>query len=592
MMGIMRIEDYALIGNLRTAALVSKDGSIDWLCMPHFDSNACFASLLGTPENGRWLLRPEEYTTTRRRYREDSLVLETDFENEQGSVRITDCMLPGEGQPSILRMVEGLEGGVDMKMELTLRMDYGSIIPWVTRLPFGGIKAIAGPDAIRLKAAVPLEGKDYKTFAHFRVEKGRRLPFVLSWAPSNMPSPPEIENPPSAIESATLWWRNWMRRCTYQGPYKEAVHRSLITLKALTYQPTGGMVAAATTSLPEALGGSRNWDYRFCWLRDATATLTSLLRGGYRDEALQWRDWLLRAIAGHPSDIRIMYSIDGAKRLPELELHWLAGYEKSKPVRTGNAASVQRQLDVFGGVMETFQRSRVGGLEHDQVAWNVQQKLVELVEKIWREPDHGIWEVRGKPQNFTYSKVMAWQAMDRAVTGVRQHGLKGNADHWQRIANEIHAEVCDKGFNSKMGSFVQAFGSDNLDASLLLLPMTGFIKAGDERMKGTVRAIEKSLLKNGVVLRYQTERTNDGLSGVEGAFLACTFWLADNLLLQGRLAEGKAIFEELLALRNDVGLLAEEYDPAAKRMLGNFPQAFSHLSLLHTAFLLEDIEQH
>lgn len=584
----MRIDDYAIIGNLRTAALVSRSGSVDWLCLPRFDSPACFAALLGTPDNGRWLIQPDAEFTVERRYRGDSLVLETDFTCAGGKVRLVDSMLPLRGHAAVVRIVRGLSGRVPMKMELLLRMDYGSIIPWVTRLPFGGIKAVAGPDTIRLKTSVPTTGRNYTTHAAFEIHEGERLPFVLSWAPSHEPAPPEIENPADAVEEAALWWMNWAGRSNYQGRYEEAVTRSLITLKALTYQPTGGMVAAATTSLPEQLGGVRNWDYRYCWLRDATETLSALLLAGYNNEALRWRDWLLRSVAGHPTDIRIMYSLEGGKRLTELELPWLAGFAGSQPVRIGNAACEQRQLDVFGGIMRTFQLSRESGLEHDDVAWSVQQKLLGLIEQIWREPDHGMWEVRGPMQHFTYSKVKAWQALHNAVQGVAKHSLAGDAARWSKVAAEIHQDVCEKGFDAQRGTFTQAYGSPNLDASLLLIPSTGFLPATDPRMAGTVRAVQQRLMHHGLLLRYDSGETNDGLPENEGAFIACTFWLADNLILQGRVEEGRALFERLLELRNDVGLLSEEYDPVRKNMLGNFPQAFSHLSLLHTAFLLSE----
>jgi len=582
----MRLEDYALLGNCQSAALVSSDGSIDWLCFPRFDSPACFAALLGDADNGRWMLRPREYLMVSRKYRQGTLILETEFRTAQGAVRIIDCMLPDVEVPTLIRMVEGIEGKVRMMMELVIRFDYGSIIPWVTRNPFGGVKAVAGPDTVRLRTTVPLTGQNLKTYADFEVSEAERIPFVMTWTPSHAATPSEIENPDEAITHCTSWWQEWISRCSYEGRYEDAVHRSLITLKALTYNRTGGMVAAPTTSLPEDLGGVRNWDYRYCWLRDSTFTLYSLLIAGYREEARGWKEWLLRAVAGTPSQVNVMYGLRGERRLTEFELPWLKGYEGSRPVRVGNGAHNQLQLDVFGELLDSFHVGRLTGLDTDKASWRVESKLVEFVEEAWKRPDSGIWEVRGPEQHFTHSKVMAWVAVDRAVKAVEQFGYEGPLERWKKVAAEMHAEICEKGFDAELGSFVQAYGSKTLDASLLLMALVGFLPADDARIKGTVNAIQKRLTRNGFVLRYSTSETADGLTGDEGAFIACTLWLADNLILQGRVEKAGEIFERVCSIRNDVGLLAEEYNTGLDRMVGNFPQAFSHVALINTAFNL------
>jgi GH15 family glucan-1,4-alpha-glucosidase len=577
-----RIEDYGMIGDCHTAALVSRDGSIDWLCAPRFDSGACFAALLGTPENGHWRIAPAEpVRRTRRAYREGTLVLETELETASGTVALVDCMPPRTVNADVVRVVEGRGGRVPMRLELVVRFDYGSIVPWVRRVS-GGIRATAGPDTLYCQSPVPLRGEDLRTVADFAVGAGERLGFTLTWAPTVAPAP-EVKDPEQALRETESWWREWSGRCRYEGPWREEVLRSLITLKALTYAPTGGLVAAPTTSLPERIGGERNWDYRHCWLRDATFTLYALLTGGYVDEARAWRAWLLNAVAGTPSQLQIMYGVRGERRLPELELGWLPGYEGSRPVRTGNAAARQHQLDVFGEVMDALHFARRAGLEPDQAAWAVQRALLEYLETDWEKPDEGIWEVRGPRRHFVYSKVMAWVAMDRAVHAVERSGLPGDADRWRRAREAIHEQVCREGFDPQLNSFVQYYGAKSLDASLLMIPLVGFLPARDPRVLGTVDAIQRRLTRDGFVERYATAAGLDGLSPGEGVFLLCTFWLADNLALQGRADEAKELFERLLALRNDVGLLSEEYDTGARRMLGNFPQAFSHVGLINTA---------
>jgi GH15 family glucan-1,4-alpha-glucosidase len=578
----LRIEDYALIGDCHTAALVGRNGSIDWLCFPRFDSGACFAALLGTEENGRWLLAPAgKIKNIRRRYREGTLVLETDYETEDGAVTVVDCMPPRSKEPDLVRLVVGQRGQVRMGMQLVIRFDYGSIIPWVRRTETG-IRAVAGPDTLMLHTDVALRGEDFTTTAEFTVSAGERIPFVLMWHPSHEETPPMIDAQ-ETITQTERWWQDWSNRCTYQGPWRDAVVRSLITLKALTYAPTGGIVAAPTTSLPEKLGAVRNWDYRFCWLRDATFTLYALIHGGYTEEAECWRGWLLRAVAGNPSQINIMYGLAGERRLTEFEVGWLPGYEKSAPVRIGNAAHRQFQLDVYGEVMDALHLARRAGLKPDENAWRVQEALIEFVESAWNEPDEGIWEVRGPRRNFTHSKIMAWVAVDRTVKAIERFGFDGPLEHWRKLRTTIHEEVCRKGFNSERNSFVQCYGGTNLDASLLMIPLVGFLPASDTRVAGTVEAIERDLLKDGFVTRYDTKEEIDGLPPGEGAFLPCTFWLADDFALLGRRDEALRLFKRLLALRNDLGLLSEEYDPAECRFLGNFPQAFSHVSLINTA---------
>jgi GH15 family glucan-1,4-alpha-glucosidase len=581
----MLIEEYALVGDLQTAALVGRDCSIDWLCFPRFDSGACFAALLGSEQHGRWLLTPKgEVTRTERRYREDTLVLETELTTADGVVRIVDFMPPRGNYPDIVRVVEGMSGRVPMRMQLVIRFDYGSIVPWVVRRS-GAVKAIGGPDSLILRTPVPTRGKDLTTVAEFEVGSGDWIPFVLTWHPSHDPSPEPID-PAVALRETIAFWAEWSGRATYSGSWRDAVMTSLRVLKAMTYAPTGGIVAAPTTSLPEQLGGVRNWDYRYCWLRDATFTLYSLMLAGYKDEAMSWRDWLLRAIAGDPSQLRIMYGPGGERRLPETELEWLPGYEDSKPVRVGNAASRQRQLDVYGEVLDSFWFSRRLGIPANDAAWDIGVKLLEYLESSWREPDEGIWEIRGTPRDFTYSKVMAWVAFDRIVKSIELGWRKGDdLDRWKRAREEVRTEILEKGYDSDRGAFVQHFGSKELDASTLMLPLVGFLPATDKRMVGTIEAIQRELTRGGLVFRYASDGAEsvDGLPRGEAAFLPCTFWLADNLALLGRRAEARALFEHLLALRNDLGLLSEEYDVNAKRLVGNFPQAFTHVALVNTA---------
>jgi GH15 family glucan-1,4-alpha-glucosidase len=579
------IEDYALIGDTRTAGLVGKNGSIDWLCLPRFDSGACFASLLGDKRHGRWLIAPAgEVRETTRRYREGTLVLETEFKTDTGVVRIIDCMPPGESIPNVLRMVEGISGQVAMRMELVIRFDYGWIVPWVRKVQ-GALIAVAGPDALALRTPVSLHGEDLTTSAEFSVNAGERVPFILSWFLSHE-QPHQEEDVATMLAESENWWRKWSARCTYQGPWREAVIGSLVTLKALTYLPTGAIVAAPTTSLPEALGGVRNWDYRYCWLRDATFTLYSLLLSGYREEACAWRDWLVRTAAGSPAQLQVLYGVGGERRLPELALDWLPGYANSRPVRIGNAAASQLQLDVYGEVCDALYQARKVGIDPDPFAWSVVKALLDFLESEWQQPDEGIWEVRGPRQHFTHSKMMAWVAFDRAAKIAEHVGGEVTTGHWRRMADTIHKEVCTRGFDAEKRAFTQAYGSKTLDASLLMMALVGFLPPTDERVVGTVRAIERELLRDGVVLRYRTEESDDGLPPGEGAFLACSFWLADNYALMGRHDEACALFQHLLSLRNDVGLLAEEYDPNNRRLLGNFPQAFSHVGLVNTAFNL------
>ena len=582
------IEDYGLIGDLETAALVDRRGSIDWLCVPRFDSAAIFAALLGSSENGRWTIRPEgDFDSVGRRYRNDTLVLDTELETSSGVVRLIDFMPPRELRPEVVRIVEGVRGRVRMEMELVLRFDYGSLVPWVRNVD-GTLVAIAGPDAVVLHTPVELEGRDLRTYASFTVSEGDRIPFVLGWTPSHEPLPSGTD-PETALARTVSFWEEWAARCTYEGRWHDAVHRSLVTLKALTYAPTGGIVAAPTTSLPEAIGGVRNWDYRFCWLRDATLTLLALVRAGYIEEAGAWRDWLLRAIAGSPADVQIMYGVAGERRLPEMELSWLDGYEHSQPVRIGNGASNQLQLDVYGEVVEALYRARKQGLEASDPAWALTKKIFEWLETGWRHEDEGIWEVRGPRRHFTHSKVMAWVAFDRAVKTVEKLGRDGPVDRWRAAREEIKTEVLREAFNVELGSFVQYYGADRLDASLLLIPLVGFLPATDERVVGTVRAIERGLLRDGFVERYRADVENvsvDGLPPGEGVFLPCSFWLVAVLAQQGRRDEAVALFERLLALRNDLGLISEEYEPGLRRLVGNFPQAFTHLALVETAFTL------
>jgi GH15 family glucan-1,4-alpha-glucosidase len=579
------IEDYALIGDCHTAALVGRDGSIDWLCFPRFDSGACFAALLGTPQHGRWLVAPTGHVrSTTRSYRGDTLVLDTTFETDEGAVTVTDCMPVRSNQADLVRLVRGVRGRVRMRTELIVRFDYGSITPWVRR-ENGGVRAIAGPDTIEVRTPVVLHGEHWTTVGEFDVEDGQEVPFVLHWHRSHDEAPPSLDAG-EAVQATVDWWSEWAARCTYTGEYREAVVRSLITLKALTYAPTGGIVAAATTSLPEHIGGTRNWDYRYCWLRDATFTLMALIQCGYTDEARAWRKWLLRAVAGRGDELHIMYGLAGERRLPEMELPWLPGYEGSLPVRIGNAAYSQFQLDVFGEVLDCLHLGRHYGLRDGMQDWRIERELLARLEDVWREPDEGIWEVRGPQRHFTHSKLMAWVAFDRAVKDVERFGLDGPVDRWRTLRDTLHAEICARGFNHQRNTFVQSYGSTEVDAALLVIPEVGFLPADDPRVVGTVAAIEDDLLRHGFVDRYRTASGVDGLPHGEGAFLLCTFWLADNYALMGRTAEARAVFERLLAARNDVGLLAEEYDPVVRRQLGNFPQAFSHLGLINTALNL------
>jgi GH15 family glucan-1,4-alpha-glucosidase len=583
----LRIEDYALIGDTHSAALVGNNGSIDWLCLPRFDSEACFARLLGDEDNGYWRIAPcdPDYQVTRR-YIGDSLVLETDFECATGAVRVTDCMPIREDHPQVVRVVRALFGRVDMRMDLVMRPGYGNLIPWVRRAD-GLLVAVSGPDALALWTPVHTQGENMTTVAEFTVGADEHVPFVLIWYPSNDPTPRPVDAR-YAVTDTEMWWQEWSSICTYQGEWRPQVLRSLITLKALTYHPTGGIVAAPTTSLPETLGGERNWDYRYCWLRDATLTLESLMRGGYHDEALDWRDWLLRAVAGDVSQLQIMYGPAGERRLSEWTVDWLSGYEGSAPVRVGNAASGQFQLDVYGEVMSALYEACAVGGPMSRSAWDLQRALVQFVEDNWTEPDEGIWEVRGPRRHFTHSKVMAWVAMDRAVRTATEFGQDGPVDRWSAVRDQIHEEVCAKGYDDDLGAFTQYYGSASLDASLLMMPLVGFLGATDERVRSTIEAIERDLTEDGFVLRYRTEDSGavDGLQGHEGAFLACSFWMADCLHLIGRHDDAHALFERLLALSNDVDLLAEEYDVRAGRLVGNFPQAFSHVSLVNAAYNL------
>jgi GH15 family glucan-1,4-alpha-glucosidase len=580
-----RIEDYALIGDCRTAALVGRDGSIDWFCCPRFDSEACFAALLGSSDHGRWLIAPKAKANVTRRYRPDTLVLETNFETTDGAVTLIDFMPMHGRHSSIVRLVKGIRGKVRMRAELILRFGYGAIMPWVTRLEDGTLRAIAGPDMVLVRTPVHLAGKDMTTIGEFTVDQGETVPFVLNYLPSHRPLE-EAFDPARALADTETFWRDWSAKCRPAGPWSDAVKRSMITLKALTYAPTGGMVAAPTSSLPECLGGSRNWDYRFCWLRDATLVLLGAMNAGYFEEAQAWREWLLRAVAGSPQQLQIMYGIAGERRLAEWEAPWLPGYEQSAPVRFGNAAHGQLQLDVFGEIMDVHHQARRAGLSTNESGWEAQLAFLDYLAKIWKLPDHGIWESRGEPQHFTHSKVMAWVAFDRSIKSAEMFGLEGPLDDWRKLREEIFEEVCSRSFDSERGSFVQAYESKHLDASLLLIPCVGFLPVSDPRVQGTIAAIEKRLLRDGFVMRYDTNEVDDALPAGEGAFLACSFWLSDVYTLQGRTGDAEKIFRRLMSLRNDVGLLSEEYDPRAKRLVGNFPQAFSHMALINCAYNL------
>ncbi len=577
------IEDYALIGNQETVALVGRDGSIDWMGMPRFDSPACFSALLGAPEHGRWLLAPaSEGARVTRAYRDGSTVLETRFETADGAVSVIDFMARREGASDLMRVVRGLRGRVAMTTELVVRFDYGSVVPWVSRQDDGRLRFVAGPDSLVLDTPVPLRGENLRTRGEFEVGEGDEVTFVLSWQPSwRAPSPtPDAAQSLAQVEAQ---WDAWSSRLPEGDQVSEAVRRSLVTLKALAHWETGGIVAAATTSLPEKIGGTRNWDYRFCWLRDATFTLYALLGLGFVDEAEAWRAWLVRAVAGSPDDLQIMYGVGGERHLEEYEVPWLPGYENSAPVRVGNAAAGQVQLDIYGEVLDALYVARKAGLAFDATSWSLECAMVAHLETIWDQPDDGIWEVRGGRRHFVHSKVMAWVAFDRVVRSATEFGLEGPVEHWRDVRDAIHAQVCERGFDAAQGSFVQSYGAPALDASLLMIAIVGFLPPEDERVRGTLAAIERGLLRDGLVMRYDTGDSKDGLPPGEGAFLACTFWLVDNYVLQDRLDEAQALFDRLLSYRNDVGLLAEEYDPVAKRQLGNFPQAFSHLALINTA---------
>jgi GH15 family glucan-1,4-alpha-glucosidase len=586
-----RIEDYALLGDLQTAALVGRNGSVDWLPFPRFDSSSCFAAILGGREHGRWLLAPSAGAggtqASNWRYRDDTLILESEWQTPTGRVRVIDFMPPRETKPDIVRIVEGLDGSVEMRTELVIRFDYGSVIPWVRRLDDATIVAVGGPDGLMLRTSVDLEPEDMTHTADFTVRRGERVPFVLTWFPSHedLPTPIDAEQ---ALADTEAFWRDWLENCKYEGAYTGAVRTSLVVLKALTYLPTGGIVAAPTTSLPELIGGVRNWDYRYCWLRDATFTLLALMNAGYIDEARAWRSWLLRAVAGDPSRAQILYGVGGQRRIVEAELGWLPGYAGSRPVRIGNAAHEQFQLDVYGETMDALHQARTHGLDPDDHAWSLQRNLMDFLEGAWDQADEGIWEVRGPRRHFTHSKVLAWVAFDRAVQAVERWDLRGPLDRWRQLRAEIHNEVSREAFNVELNAFTQAYGSDELDASTLLIPLVGFLPANDPRVVGTIDAIQRDLTRDGFVERYRPKERNDidGLPGGEGVFLPCSFWLVDALLMQGRDDEARELFEKLVGVSNDLGLLSEEYDPAAKRLLGNYPQAFTHVGLVNSAYNL------
>jgi GH15 family glucan-1,4-alpha-glucosidase len=585
----MKIEDYGIIGDMHTAALVGANGSIDWLCLPRFGSEACFAALLGSKDNGCWKLAPaDSNAAVKRRYQDDTLILETEYTTKTGSARVIDFM-PIDGRiRQVVRIVEGIAGEVAMHMSLIIRFDYGKTVPWVRHLDEGGMLAVAGPNALTLRTLVPLRGEDLSTVADFAIAAGKRSIFILSWHPSHEEGGLQVASIDSALAETRNHWAAWSARCNYRGPWRPAVVRSLITLKALTYAPTGGIMAAVTTSLPEFIGGVRNWDYRFCWLRDATFTLYSFMTAGYFNEARAWSNWLLRAVAGDPSQLQIMYGAAGERTLTEIELPHLMGYENSRPVRVGNAASEQFQLDVYGEVMDALHLARAKGVKQDEQSWSLQRHLIGFVIEHWKDPDEGIWEIRGPRRHFTHSKVMAWVAIDRAVKAVEQFGLSGDLAAWRALRSEMHADICERGFNAGRNAFTQYYGAVELDASLLMLPLLGFLPASDKRIISTIELIERELVVRGYVKRYESGSSTqvDGLPPGEGTFLPCSFWLADCLYLMGRFDDARALFERLLAVRNNLGLLSEEYDAAAGRQLGNFPQAFSHISLINTAYNL------
>ena len=580
-----RIEDYAMVGDLQTAALVGADGSVDWLCFPRFDSPACFAALLGEDANGRWRIAPTSGgRCTGRRYVGDTLVLQTEWETPSGTVRVLDCMPPRGVAPDLVRVVEGVKGRVEVTSELRIRFDYGHVAPWVT-VEGREVHAVAGPDALWLRASAPHEEGDGEVVSRFTVSEGERIPFVLTWSPSYGERPLAIDGL-QAVDDTERFWRDWASDIVYEGRWQDAVYRSLATLKGLTYEPSGGIVAAATTSLPETLGGSRNWDYRYCWLRDTTFTLGALLGAGLQDEARAWQQWVLRAVAGDPADAQIMYGIDGTRRLPEYELPWLSGYEGASPVRVGNDAAGQDQLDVPGEVLGAAHVGRTAGIMTNERGWELQRWLAGRLEQAWKRPDNGIWESRGEKQHFVYSKVMCWSAFNALVAGVEIFGLEGPVEHWRSVRDEIHTDVIEKGYSAERKSFTQAYNSDVLDACALLIPRVGFLPYDDERVLSTVETIRDELTEDGLVLRYKTDESDDGLSGREGSFLICSFWLVNALRGIGQESEAEQLFERLLALRNDVGLLSEEYDTHAQRLVGNFPQAFTHLALVNCALEL------
>lgn len=579
-----RIEDYALIGDCHTAALVARDGSIDWLCLPRFDSGACFAALLGTNDHGRWRIAPAApVISTTRRYRDGTPILETTFTTEDGEVTVIDFMPRRTQQPDLVRIVVGKRGHVRMRMDMTLRFDYGAAVPWVRHTDErDGIRATAGPDTVTLRTSVALRGEHLSTVGEFDVTPGSRVPFVLAWQPTYESAPPP-RNPEDALRETESWWQEWSGRCTYDGKWRDAVLRSLITLKALTYAPTGGIVAAPTASLPEQIGGERNWDYRYCWLRDATFTLMALDVGGYTEEARAWRKWLLNAVAGRPDDMQIMYGIAGERRLPEWTADWLPGYEQSRPVRFGNAAFQQHQTDVYGELIDALFQARHMGLNENDDVWHIERHLINFLQDHWEDADRGIWETRGPERQFTLSKAMSWVAMDRAVKTIEQFGQPGDLETWRKTRDRIHAQVCAEGFNPKVNAFTAWYGSEEPDAGLLMLPLIGFLPPNDPRILGTMDLVQQKLTQDGLVRRHANGNRHDGVTGEEGAFLICSFWLADNLALAGRTDEATELFEHLLSLRNDVGLLSEEFDPTRRRFLGNFPQAFSHVGLINSA---------
>jgi GH15 family glucan-1,4-alpha-glucosidase len=586
-----KIEDYGLIGDCETAALVGRDGSIDWLCWPAFDSDACFAALLGTPKHGRWLIAPaEEVTKTSRRYRDNTLILETRFETADGVVTLIDFMPPRGHASDVVRLVRGVSGRVKLRMELVIRFGFGTDIPWVKKTGDDALLAICGPDMTVLRTPIQTRGEDMTTVADFEVSAGETVPFVLTYGPSHLPIPDPV-NPADALQDTEDFWTEWCSHCTYEGNDRDLVMRSLITLKALTYEPTGGIVAAPTTSLPEKLGGARNWDYRFCWLRDATFTLLALMNSGYTEEASCWHNWLLRAVAGAPANLQIMYGIMGQRRLLEWEADWLPGYEGAKPVRVGNAAHAQLQLDVYGELIDAFHQSRTAKLELDEGSWDLECKVLEHLAEVWDQPDHGVWERRGDGEHYVSSKVMTWVAFDRGIKSAEKFGFKAPLDQWRSLRDQIHREVCTKGFDREQDTFVESYGSKLLDASILLLPSVGFLPASDPRVRGTLAAIEKYMMRDGFVLRHDPREISDERQPIEGAFLACSLWLADAYVLAGEILKAQALFDRVVAVANDLGLLAEEFDSGAGRQTGNFPQALTHIALINTAHNLCDAKK-